>query len=94
LIDYQLELKLEWMKTVTMLQFRRNAEAILRRIRKGERFLLSHRGKPVARLEPLGNPAAVDPANDLFLAIASRAQPSPKGETKHADIDQIVYGDR
>ena len=36
-----------------MLEFRRNAQGVLRRIAKGERLLLSHRGKPAARLEPV-----------------------------------------
>ncbi len=82
------------MKTVTMLEFRQDAEGVLRRIAKGDRFVLSHRGKPAARLEPLNAPAPADPANDPFLRIASRAKPSPKGKTKHADIDQILYGRR
>jgi hypothetical protein len=30
------------MKTVTMLEFRKNAEGILRRVGRGERFVLSH----------------------------------------------------
>jgi antitoxin (DNA-binding transcriptional repressor) of toxin-antitoxin stability system len=94
LFHRQLQLKVGLMKTVTMLQFRKNAEGILRRIQQGERFVLSHRGQPVARLEPLGLRGPADPANDPFLAIAARAQPSPKGKTKHSDIDQIVYGGR
>jgi len=94
LFHRQLQLKVQLMKTVTMLQFRKNAEGILRRIQQGERFVLSHRGRPVARLEPLGLRGPADPANDPFLAIAARAQPSPKGKTKHSDIDEIVYGGR
>jgi prevent-host-death family protein len=82
------------MKTVTMLEFRRDAEGVLRRVRRGERFVLSHRGKPAARLEPLTAPAAADPANDPFLGIARRAKPSPKGKTSHADLDRILYGRR
>lgn len=82
------------MKTVTMLEFRQNAEGVLRRIAKGERFVLSHRGKPAARLEPLNTPAPADPAGDPFLGIARRAKPSPQGKTKHADIDRILYGRR
>ena len=78
------------MKTVTMLEFRKNAENILRRIKKGERFLLSHRGHAAARLEPVTNPA--NPENDPFLAIGRRATPSPKGKTRHSDIDRIIYG--
>ena len=82
------------MKTVTMLEFRQNAEGVLRRIAQGERFVLSHRGKPAARLEPLTAPPAADPGSDPFLAIARRAKPSLKGKTQHADIDRILYGRR
>lgn len=82
------------MKTVTMLEFRQDAEGVLRRVAKGERFVLSHRGKPAARLEPLTTAPASDPASDPFLGIARRAKPSRKGKTKHADIDHILYGRR
>jgi antitoxin (DNA-binding transcriptional repressor) of toxin-antitoxin stability system len=80
------------MKTVTMLEFRKNAEGILRRLGRGERFVLSHRGRPAARLEPICAPRASDPAKDPFLTIGRRAVPSPKGKTRHADIDRILYG--
>jgi len=77
-----------------MLEFRQDAEGVLRRVAKGERFVLSHRGKPSARLEPLTTAPSSDPANDSFLGIARRAKPSPKGKTKHSDIDRILYGGR
>ncbi len=77
-----------------MLEFRQDAEGILRRVARGERLVLSHRGKPAARLEPLTAVSASDPDTDPFLTIARRAKPSPKGRTKHADIDQILYGRR
>lgn len=80
------------MKTITMLEFRRNAQSVLRRVAKGERLLLSHRGKPAARLEPLTTAPNNALANDPFATIGSRAIASPKGKTRHADIDRIVYG--
>jgi antitoxin (DNA-binding transcriptional repressor) of toxin-antitoxin stability system len=80
------------MKSVTMLEFRRNAEGVLRRIANGERFVLSHRGKPAARLEPVDGGAKEYRNDDPFLTIAQRALPSPKGKTEHHDIDQILYG--
>ncbi len=80
------------MKTVTMLEFRKNAEGILRRLGRGERFVLSHRGRPAARLEPITAARICDPATDPFLTIGRRAVPSPKGKTRHADIDRILYG--
>jgi antitoxin (DNA-binding transcriptional repressor) of toxin-antitoxin stability system len=80
------------MRTITMLELRQNAQSVLRRIAKGERLLLSHRGKPAARLEPLTTPANDARRNDPFLTISSRAMASPKGKTRHSDIDRIVYG--
>ena len=75
-----------------MVEFRQDAEGVLRRIAKGERLVLSHRGKPAARLEPLTAAPSSDPASDPFLGIARRAKASPKGKTKHGDIDPILYG--
>ncbi len=80
------------MKTVTMLDFRKNAEGILRRVRRGERFVLTHRGQLAARLEPIASTRATDPASDPFLTIGRRATASPKGKTRHTDIDRILYG--
>ena len=88
----KLQLKVQLMKTVTMLEFRKDAEGILRRVAKGERFLLSYRGRPAARLEPVGPGRAGADANDPFLTIGKRAVASPKGKTRHADIDRIIYG--
>jgi len=79
------------MKTVTMLEFRKNAERVLRRVAKGERLVLSHRGKPAARLEPMTAPPAAAFPDDPFLGIARRASASPKGKTKHSHIDRILY---
>lgn len=82
------------MKTVTMVEFRQDAEGVLRRLARGERLVLSHRGKPAARLEPFSVGPDASPADDPFLNIAGRAKPSPKGKTRHQDIDQILYGRR
>jgi prevent-host-death family protein len=82
------------MKTVTMLEFRRDAAGVLRRVARGERLVLSHRGKPAARLEPITRGPAADSENDPFLSIGRRARRSPKGQTNHRDIDRILYGSR
>jgi len=94
LIYRELALKLQLMKTVTMLEFRRNASSVLKRLAKGERLVLSHRGKPAARLEPISDTSSKSGEEDSFLTISARAKPSPKGKTKHSDIDEILYGRR
>ena len=82
------------MRTVTMLEFRKNAERVLRRVAKGERLVLSHRGKAAARLEPVTAAVGTALSDDPFLGIGQRATASPKGKTRHAEIDRILYGGR
>lgn len=76
------------MKAVSMLEFRRDAEGVLAKVRKGERLILTHRGKPVARLEPIveETPSPDDP----FYSLTELAE---SGESlSNAQIDEIVYG--
>lgn len=80
------------MKIVTMLEFRRNPEGISRRVASGERLVLSHRGRPAARIEPLRDAVLEAGSDDPFLGIGQRAKRSAKGRTDHAAIDQILYG--
>jgi antitoxin (DNA-binding transcriptional repressor) of toxin-antitoxin stability system len=80
------------MSTITMLELRRESAAVLSRLSKGERLILSHRGRPVARLEPVGHEEQIPPDGDPFLNVKSRAVPAPGGSTKHHQIDAILYG--
>ena len=77
------------MKTVSMLHFRHHAEEVLAQVRKGRAILLTYRGKPVARLEPV-RPATAD-ADDPFYRL--RELSDAAGATlSNAQIDAIVYG--
>jgi len=76
------------MKRVSMLDLRRDAEGIIARVQKGERLVLTRRGKPVARLEPIAGERP--DGDDPFYALAELAGP---GESlTNAQIDQAVYG--
>ena len=77
------------MKTVSLLQFRRDAEGVLRQIQRGQRLLLTYRGKPVARLEPLANPEI--PADDPLYSLP-RGKASKKVLLSNEEIDKLVYG--
>jgi prevent-host-death family protein len=77
------------MKTVTMLEFRLNAEKIIAQVQKGQHLILTRRGKPVARLEPIVGKTA-DP-DDRFYTLGELADNS--GESlNNSQIDDIVYG--
>jgi antitoxin (DNA-binding transcriptional repressor) of toxin-antitoxin stability system len=77
------------MKTVSMLQFRKEADAVLRRVAKGQAFVLTYRGKPVARLEPLDRDEV--PADDPIYRLYELASPTAE-PIDHSEIDRIVYG--
>ena len=77
------------MTIVTMLDFRKQADRVLARVAKGESIVLTYRGKPVARLEPVGAEAIA--ADDPVYGLAELASQSAKPLT-NAAIDRIVYG--
>jgi antitoxin (DNA-binding transcriptional repressor) of toxin-antitoxin stability system len=79
------------MERVSMLEFRRDAEAVILKVRRGQRLLMTYRGKPVMRLEPIeaSAPAPDDPFYQLSHLATSKGKPLTNEE-----IDQIVYRDK
>jgi prevent-host-death family protein len=76
------------MKTLSMLEFRNRAEAVLAMVSKGQNFVLTYRGKPVARLEPIeARRIEEDPIYGLDELASTKAEPLTNG-----DIDRMVYG--
>lgn len=72
-----------------MLELRRDAERIVRRIQAGERLVLTYRGKPVARIEPVSDATA--DADDPFYTLDCLAD--TQGSTlSNREMDEILYG--
>ncbi len=91
LTSINIKFKLKLMQTVTMVDFRRDAASVLRALRRGERVLLTYRGKAVARLEPVR--ARVRSAEeDPLFRLYDEAVDSPVGPLDHGAIDAHVYG--
>ena len=77
------------MPTVSMVQLRQDAEAVLRRVEQGEHLVLTYRGKPVARLSPYDS--TTPPADDPFYRLTDPAVDG--GETlTNEQIDEIIHG--
>lgn len=76
------------MTKVSVLEFRRDAEAIIRRVQQGKRLVLTYRGKPVMRLEPILNRQAAP--NDPFYSL-NRLAVSRGRSLTNEEIDRIVY---
>ena len=77
------------MTTVSMVEFRRDAEDILQRVGRGERLVLTYRGQPAARLEPFTE--ATTPADDPIYRWAEQSV-DQGGSLTNEEMDAIVYG--
>ena len=82
------------MKSISMLEFRKNAAKILDCVRKGkETVRLTYRGKPVADLAPVKTEISRrPPVDDPFYAIHKIAEPAGKNLT-NGEIDRILNGE-
>ncbi len=77
------------MSSISMAEFRRNAEGVLRRVEQGQRLILTYRSRPVARLEPYAPPTV--PVDDPIYRLSELAV--AEGESLSNDeMDAIVYG--
>jgi prevent-host-death family protein len=74
-----------------MLDFRRNAKRVLDAVRRGERLLLTYRGQPVARLEPVRPDAGTVPDDDPLLRVDDFAVDGAGGALTNPEIDRLVY---
>ena len=77
------------MKTISMLEFRQAAEQIIDQVRKGQRLILTYRGKPVARIEPVQSEGTDE--SDPFYSLTSLADAKGKSMTNR-QMDEAVYG--
>lgn len=77
------------MKTVSMLELRQNAQAIVEKVERGQPFLLTYRGRPVARIEPVGTTTQKD---DPFYSLGELADGKGKS-LSNREIDEALYGE-
>lgn len=77
------------MEAVTLVEFRKGAAKILRRIRQGQSLILTSRGQPVARLEPVreGKAGADDPFYHLLEISVEGGEP-----LSNEEMDGLIYG--
>ena len=76
------------MKTISMLEFRRDAEKIIRQVQAGQHLVLTYGGKPVVRLEPVLETAASadDPFYTLYRLVDAEGE-----SLSNRKMDEIIY---
>lgn len=88
----KLKFKLNSMKTMTMLEFRKDARKALAAIQRGERLLLTYRGRAVAQLSPVREARQVLPDHDALRRLSAFSVDGPGTRLSNDDIDRTVYG--
>lgn len=76
------------MNEVTMLELRRDAEAVIRRVQSGERLVLTYRGKRVVRLLPV-NSTDLSPDDPIYRLTELAVEDE---QLDNEEIDRIVLG--
>ena len=77
------------MKTVSMLDFRNRAERIIAQVQRGQEMVLTYRGKPVLRLQPLADEEIVE--DDPFYSLQQHADAEGQSLTNR-QMDETIYG--
>jgi len=76
------------MVTISLVEFRKNAGAIIRRVQRGEHIALTRRGKPVVTLQAYRDTPLV--ADDPVYVLHGLAVAGPN--LTNEEIDKTVYG--
>ena len=76
------------MRRISLPEFRRDAEAVIRQAQQGQRMILTYRGKAVLRLEPICEQAAT--SDDPFYSLGRLASHETDALTNE-EIDKVIY---
>jgi antitoxin (DNA-binding transcriptional repressor) of toxin-antitoxin stability system len=87
-----LEVQLDRIRTINMLELRRDTRRTLDALRRGERFVLTYRGVPVARLEPVAAATEGVPLHDPLFRVDEYAVDGPGGTLLNDEADRLIYG--
>lgn len=76
------------MKSISIVEFRKRIDSVLKQVEEGHPFILTHRGKPVARLEPMRRNTTRQ--DDPIYSLAELAAPGG-GPMTNKEIDELIY---
>jgi antitoxin (DNA-binding transcriptional repressor) of toxin-antitoxin stability system len=76
------------MKTITMLEFRKNTGKIMRWSQQGRRMTVTYRGKPVMKIEPIT--PETTPGDDPFYRLGLVAD-NTAGSLSNEEMDKLIY---
>ncbi|MDD2709372.1 MAG: type II toxin-antitoxin system prevent-host-death family antitoxin [Verrucomicrobiae bacterium] len=85
----KINIKLMFMKTISMVDFRLKTEEAIAELRRGESLLLTYRGKPLANIVPVEDTRKVQ-VDDSFYRFYEKAE-SGLPAMSNEEIDKVIY---
>jgi len=76
------------MKRVTLLEFRKNAQATLQKVAAGQTIVLTRRGRAIARIEPL-NQERIESDDPIYALGELAVDGNP---LTNEQMDREIYG--
>lgn len=76
------------MVRISVLQFRRQAKQVISRLQKGQRMILTYRGKAVARMEPIAEEFIAE--DDPIYSLADSATPGLE-PLSNEEMERLIY---
>ncbi|MBN1984458.1 MAG: type II toxin-antitoxin system Phd/YefM family antitoxin [Chitinivibrionales bacterium] len=76
------------MRTISLLEFRKNARKVIHGAQRGQSMIITYRGKPVCRLEPIRD---AQPSEDDRLYSLSNLADETSENLTNSEMDRIVY---
>ena len=78
------------MKTVTITKFRKRAPKIIRSLERGESYILTYRGRPVAKIISCPQRKVISSDDPLYRISEWAAKAGKK--LKPVKADRLIYG--
>jgi antitoxin (DNA-binding transcriptional repressor) of toxin-antitoxin stability system len=93
LLFLKFKFKLNFMETITALEFRQTFPEIIRTLKETGGVMVTHRGKPAGMFVPLPNEEPVEEPLSIYdLWKYAVSGTDEDAEMTNEKIDQIVYG--
>ena len=77
------------MKTISMLEVRRNTRSLVESLARGEAFTITYRNRPIGELRPISSPSA-GAADDPVYGLADCAE-DLGGALSAREADAAIY---
>ena len=80
------------MKTISMLELRQRAQAMIRGLDRGESYMLTYRGRAVGEITPFQKDTQPSPKDPIYQLGELAGNSKGKKHLSNEEADKLIYG--